>query len=57
MRATPKVTPPIFWCWPTMSEVDVGGMVAEPEPSQQYSINFGCCATDGSNKSGAEVWI
>jgi len=39
-------------CWPMTSEVDVGGMAVEVEPSHQYSIT--CChVTDGSR--GA-VW-
>jgi len=35
------------------SEVDVGGMAVEADPSHQQSIMFCCCATDGSR--GA-VW-
>lgn len=31
-----------------MAEVDIGGMVADVEPSKQYSITFSCCATDGN---------
>ena len=31
--AAPKVMPPILLCWPTTSEVDVGGMAVEVEPS------------------------
>ena len=31
-----------------MSEVDVGGMAVEVEPSQQYSFTFCCHVTDGS---------
>jgi len=42
MRAAPKAVPPILLFWPTMSEVDVGGMAVEGEPSHQYSV------TDGS---------
>ena len=49
----PKVMPPILWCWPTMSEVAVGGMAAEVEPSHQYSLTCCCWVTDGSR--GA-VW-
>ena len=33
-RAAPKVMPPILLCWPTTSEVDVGGMTAEAAPSR-----------------------
>jgi len=33
MRAGRKVMPPILMCCPTMSEVDIGGMPAEVEPS------------------------
>ena len=43
MRAVLKVMPPILLCWPTMSEVDVGGIAIEFEPSRQYSITFCCC--------------
>ena len=31
-----------------MSDVDVGGIAVEVEPSCQYSITFCCCVTDGS---------
>ena len=48
MRAAPKVMPPILLCWPMTSEVDVGGMAVEVEPSRQYSVKFCCCATDDS---------
>lgn len=41
-RAAPKVIPPIFICWFTMSDVDVGGTEVEAEPSTQYPITF-CC--------------
>ena len=51
--AAPKVMPPILLCWPTTSEVDVGGMRTEAEPSRQYSIIFSCHTIDGSR--GA-VW-
>jgi hypothetical protein len=34
-KGTPKVMPPILLCWPTMSEVDTGGMAVEDEPSHQ----------------------
>jgi len=30
------------------SEADVGGMAVEVELSQQYSIAYCCCVTDGS---------
>ena len=48
-----KVMPPILLCWPPTSEVDVGSIAAEVEPSHQYSVTFCCSATDGSR--GA-VW-
>ena len=47
MRDVPKLTPPILWCWPSVSEED-GGEAVEVEPSHQYLITFCCCATDGS---------
>jgi len=31
-----------------MSDVDVGGIAVEVEPSCQYSFTFCCCVTDGS---------
>jgi len=31
--AAPKVMPPVLLCWPTTSEVDVGSMALEFEPS------------------------
>ena len=37
MRAALKVMPPILFCWPTMSEADVGGEAVGVEPSHQYS--------------------
>ena len=46
-----------------MSEVDVGGMAVEVEPSHQYSIPFCCCVTGGSRGavwqlvSDMEVWM
>ena len=43
-----KVMPSILFCWPTMSDVDVGGMAVEAEPSHQYSVTFCCHVTDGS---------
>ena len=41
-----------------MSEVDVGGMAAEVEPSCQYSITFCCCVTEGSRGAGCQngIW-
>ena len=32
-RAAPKEIPPILLCWPTASQVDVGGMEVEVELS------------------------
>lgn len=36
----PKLMPPVLFCWLTMSEVDVGGMEVETEPSHQCFITF-----------------
>jgi len=47
-RATTKVMPPMLLCWLLMSEVGVGGMAVEGEPSHQYPDAFCCCMTDGS---------
>jgi len=43
--------PPLFSCWLVKSEVDVGGMEVEVEPSQQYFINHCYRATDVSNEA------
>ena len=56
MRAAPKVIPPILWYWPMMSDMDVGGMAVEAEPSQEYSITFHCCVTDGSRRDSLTKW-
>lgn len=47
-RRSPKAVSPILWCWTTVSELDVGDMAVETEPSHQYSITFCCYGTDGS---------
>ena len=47
-RAALEVIPPILLCRPTMSEMDVGGMAVEAEPSRPYSVTFCCHVTDGS---------
>lgn len=47
---SPKVMPPTLFCGPT-SEVDVGGMTKEVEPSQKLSITFFCCVTDDSKET------
>jgi len=46
MRAALKVMPPILLYWPTISEMNVGSMAVEVEPSYQYSIIFCCCVTE-----------
>jgi len=48
MKAAPKVMPHILLCWPAISEVSVGAMAVEAEPSYQYFITFCCHVTDGS---------
>jgi len=48
-----KVLPPIILCWPSASEVDVGGMAVEVKPSHQHSVIFCCHVTDGSREA---VW-
>jgi len=52
MRAAPKVMLPVLLCWLTMSEVDIGGVAVEAEPSHQYSVTFSCDVTDGSIRAG-----
>ena len=47
MKAAPEVMLPILLCWPT-TEVGVGGMAVEVEPSHQYPIKFYCHVTDDS---------
>lgn len=53
MRADPKVMPLVLWCWSMTSEVDIGGMAAEAEPSHQYSVT--CCCHETGSSTGA-VW-
>ena len=48
MEVALKVMPPILLCCPTSSEVDVGVMAVETEPSHQYSITCCCRVTNGS---------
>ena len=63
MRAALKVMPPILLYWPTVSEVDVGDMAIEVEPSHQYSLTYCCCVSDGSRGQSnkmvpdTEVWM
>lgn len=52
-RAALRPMPLVLFCWPTISEVDGGGVAAEVEPCQQYSIPFHYNVTGGSR--GA-VW-
>lgn len=42
MRSTPKVVPSILLNEPMASEVDVGSMGVEAEPSHHHSVPF-CC--------------
>jgi len=49
-KYTLKVMPPVLLYWPTTSEVDVGGMAVEFEPSHKYPITFSCCVTDRSRR-------
>lgn len=50
-RTALKVMPSILLWWPTVSEVDVGGVAGEAETSQQFSVIFCCCETDGSSEA------
>ena len=45
-----KVMLPTLLCWPTVSEVDVGGMAVEVEPSCQYFSMF-CCQMAAEGQS------
>lgn len=53
MRVAPKVTSPVLLYRHMMSEADVGGMLLETEPSNQYSTIFWCHGADG--RRGADV--
>ena len=48
MRAATKVMSLSLLCCAVMSEANGGGVVAEGEPSHQYSIICCCHVTDGS---------
>ena len=54
MRAALKTMLAILLYWP-MSEVDVGGMAVEAEPSHQYCITFCCHATGGCRGVGSQT--
>ena len=47
MRMAPSITPLILPV-PYQTEMDVGGMAVESEPSHQYPITRFCRVTDGS---------
>ena len=47
MRAASNVIPPTLLYWPMATEVDVGGMTVEVQPSHQYCIAFCCHVADG----------
>ena len=55
-RAALKVMPPVLLYWPTVSEVDAGGMAVEGETSHQYSLMFCCCVTEGSRGASLTNW-
>lgn len=61
MSAVLNVVPPVLLCWPTISEVNVGAVAVEVEPSHQYSVPFGSVqqmATEGqSNRMVSEVEV
>jgi len=40
LRAARKAVPPTSLCWPTTSEVDVGGMAVEAEPFTGIPLSF-----------------
>ena len=46
-----KIMPSILLSCPTTSEVDVGDMAVEFEPSHQYPITFCCHVTDSSGRA------
>lgn len=43
--------PSVLLYWPTRPETDGGGMTVKVEPSQQYSVKFGCHVTDGNRRA------
>ena len=51
MTASPKVMPSILLSCPTTSEMEVGAMAVEFEPSHQYPITFCCRVPDGSRRA------
>ena len=55
MKIALKLMPPISWCRPTTSEVDVGGMAVEVEHSHQYPITF-CCHASNSSRGTMTKW-
>ena len=59
MWATPKAMPPILFCWPTVSETDVGGMAVVMESSHQCPIMLCCHGTGGSRGAlwQSDVWL
>jgi len=56
-----KVTPPTLLHWHKKSEMVVGGLAVETEPSHQYSIACCCRVTDGSRgavrQNGSDVGV
>ena len=40
VRTAPKAMPPTLLCWPTKSEVDVGGVAVETELSTSIPLYF-----------------
>ena len=55
MRTAPKIIPPILLCWPMTSEVNVGGVAVEAEPSPHYSATCLRHVTDGSRGAVRQV--
>jgi len=50
-KAALNVMPPTLWHWPMNSEMNVGGIAVEAEPSCEYSITFSCHVIDGSRRA------
>lgn len=53
MRSALKVVLPVLLSCLTMSDVDIGGMAVQAEPSCQHSVTFCGCVTNGSTGT---VW-
>lgn len=49
-KAALNVMPLTLWHWPMNSEMNVGGIAVEAEPSCEYSITFSCQKWQNSDR-------